>query len=82
MLQYLGDLMTWIGVFAKTLRTTALSLVYLSSTMHQFSVTANKLDRLIDSVLNAAWPLIVIGCLCLTPTDHVPIFSGILKLIR
>ena len=34
--------------------------------------------RLVDSVLNDALR-IVIGCLCPTPTDHLPVLSGILR---
>ena len=54
------------GAGAKTLRIASLSLVY----------SAAEYSRLIDSVLND--PLrIVTGCLCPTPTDHLPVLSVI-----
>ena len=55
------------GVGAKTLRIATLSLVYLCRSAH---------TRLIDSVLNDALR-IVTGCLRPSPTDHLPVLSGI-----
>ena len=63
------------GVSAKTLRIATLSLVY--STAECAPVWCRSAHtRLIDSVLNNALR-IVTGCLRPTPTDHLPILSGI-----
>ena len=64
------------GAGAKTLRTAALSLVY-STVEYCAPVWCRRAHtRLIDSVLNDALP-IVTECLRPTPTDHLPILSGI-----
>ena len=64
------------GAGAKTLRIATLSLVY-STAEHCAPVWCRSAHtRLIDSVLNDALS-IVTGCLCPTPTDHLPILSGI-----
>ena len=61
---------------AKTLRTTALSLVY-STAEYCVSVWCRSAPtRLIDSVLNDALRLII-ECLRPTPTDHLLILSDI-----
>ena len=64
------------GVGAKTLCIATLSLVY--STMENCAPVwcRSAHTRLIDSVLNDALP-IVTGCLRRTPTDHLPVLSGI-----
>ena len=64
------------GAGAKTLRIATLSLVY-STTEYCAPVWFRSAHtRLIDSVLNDALH-IVTGCLRPTPTDHLPILSGI-----
>ena len=64
------------GAGAKTLRITTLSLVYTTAEYCAPVWCRSAHTRLIDSVLND--PLrIVTGCLRPTPTDHLPIFSGI-----
>ena len=64
------------GAGAKTLRLAALSLVYSTAEYCAPVWCRSAHTRLIDSVLNDALR-IVTGCLCPTPTDHLPIFSGI-----
>ena len=64
------------GAGAKTLRIATLSLVY-STTEYCTPVWCRSAHtRLIDSVLNDALR-IVTGCLRPTPTDHLPVLSGI-----
>ena len=64
------------GAGAKTLHITTLSLVY-STAEYCVPVWCHSAHtRLIDSVLNDALH-IVIGCLRPTPTDHLPVLSGI-----
>ena len=64
------------GAGAKTLRIAALSLVY-SIAEYCVPVWCRSAHiRLIDSVLNDALR-IVTGCLRPTPTDHLPVLSGI-----
>ena len=64
------------GAGAKTLPIATLSLVY-STVEHCASVWCRSAHtRLIDSVLNDALR-IVTGCLRPTPTDHLPVISGI-----
>ena len=63
------------GAGAKTLRIAALSLVYSTAKYCAPVWCRSAHTRLIDSVLNDALR-IVTGCLRLTPTDHLPIFSG------
>ena len=61
---------------AKTLRIAALSLVY-STVEYSAPVWCRSAHtRIIDSVLNNALS-IVTGCLHPTPTDHLPLLSGI-----
>ena len=64
------------GAGAKILRTATLSLVY--STVEYCSPVwcRSAHTRLIDSVLNDALR-IVTGCMRSTPTDHLPVLSGI-----
>ena len=64
------------GAGAKTLRIATLSLVYSTAEYCVPVWCRSAHNRLIDSVLNDAL-LIVTGCLCPTPTDHLPILSGI-----
>ena len=61
---------------AKTLRIATLSLVYSAAEYCAPVWCRNAHIRLIDSVLNNALR-IVTGCLRPTPTDHLPILSGI-----
>ena len=61
---------------AKTLRIATLSLVYSKSEYCAPVWCRNAHTRLIDSVLNDALR-IVTGCLRPTPTDHLPVLSGI-----
>ena len=64
------------GAGVKTLHIATLSLVY-STAKHCAPVWCRSAQtRLIDSVLNDALR-IVTGCLRPTPTDHLPILSGI-----
>ena len=64
------------GAGAKALRIATLSLVY-STAEHYAPVWCRSAHtQLIDSVLNNAIH-IVTGCLRLTPTDHLPVLSGI-----
>ena len=61
---------------AKTLRIATLSLVYSTAEYCAPVWCRSAYTRLIDSVLNDALH-IVSGCLRPTPTDHLPILSGI-----
>ena len=64
------------GADAKTLRIATLSLVYSTAEYCAPVWCRSAHTRFIDSVLNAALR-IVTGCLRPTPTDHLPVFSGI-----
>ena len=64
------------GACAKTLRIATLSLVYSTAEYCAPVWCRSAHTRLIDSVLNDALR-IVTGCLCPTPTDHLPVLSGI-----
>ena len=61
---------------AKTLRIATLSLVYSTAEYCAPVWCRSAHTRLIDSVLNDAL-CIVIGCLRPTPTNHLPVLSGI-----
>ena len=65
----------WDAV-AKTLRIATLSLVYSTAECCAPVWCRSAHNRLIDSVLNNALR-IVAGCLRPTPTDHLPVLSGI-----
>ena len=65
-----------MGAGAKTLRIATLSLVYLAAEYCAPVWCRSAHTRLIDSVLNDAFR-IVTGCLRPTPTDHLPVLSGI-----
>ena len=64
------------GAGAKTLRIATLSLVYSRAEYCAPVWCRSAHTRLIDSVLNDALH-IVTGCLRSTPTNHLPILSGI-----
>ena len=64
------------GGGAKTLRIATLSLVYSTAEYCVPVWCCSAHTRLIDSVLNDALR-IVTGCLCPTPTNHLPVLSGI-----
>ena len=64
------------GAGAKTLRIATLSLVYLTAEYCAPVWCCSTYTRLIDSVLNDALR-IVTGCLRPTPTNHLPVLSGI-----
>ena len=64
------------GAGAKTLRIATLSLVYLTAEYCALVWCCSAHTRLIDNVLNDALH-IVTRCLRPTPTDHLPILSGI-----
>ena len=64
------------GAGAKTLRIATLSLVYSTAEYGAPVWCRNDHTRLIDSALNDALRIIT-GCLRPTPTDHLPVFSGI-----
>ena len=64
------------GAGAKTLRIATLSLVYSTAEYCAPVWCRSAHIRLIDSVLNDALR-IVTGCLRATPTDHLPVLSGI-----
>ena len=64
------------GAGAKTLRIATLSLVYSTAEYYAPVWCRSAHTRFIDSVLNDALR-IVTGCLCPTPTDHLPVLSGI-----
>ena len=61
---------------AKTLRIATLSLVYSTAEYCAPVWCRSAHTRLIDSVLNDTL-CIVTRCLCPTPTDHLPVFSGV-----
>ena len=65
-----------MGSGAKTLRTATLSLVYSAAEYCAPVWCRSAHTRLIDIVLNDALR-IVTGCLCPTPTGHLPVLSGI-----
>ena len=64
------------GAGAKTLRIATLSLVYSAAKYCAPVWCRSAHTRLIDSVLNDAL-CIVTGSLCPTPTNHLPVLSGI-----
>ena len=64
------------GANAKTLRIATLSLVYSAAEYCAPVWCRSAHTRFIDNVLNDALR-IVTGCLRPTPTDHLPVFSGI-----
>ena len=64
------------GAGAKTLRIATLSLVHSTAEYCAPVWCLSTHTRLIDSVLNDALR-IVTGCLRPTPTDHLPVLSGI-----
>ena len=64
------------GADTKTLRIAALSLVYSTAEYYASVWYLSAHTRLIDNVLNDAL-CIVTGCLRPTPTDHLPLLSGI-----
>ena len=64
------------GAGAKTLRIATLSLVYSTAEYSAPVWCRSAHIRLIDSVLNDALR-IVTGCLRPSPTDHLPVLSGI-----
>ena len=64
------------GAGAKTLRIATLSLVYSAAEYCAPVWCCSAHTRLINSVLNDALR-IVTGCLCPTPTHHLPVLSGI-----
>ena len=64
------------GAGAKTLRIATLSLVYSTAEYCTPVWCCSAHTRLIDSVLNDALR-IVTGCLRRTPTDYLPVLSGI-----
>ena len=64
------------GAGAKTVRIATLSLVYSTAKYCAPVWCRSAHTRLIDSVLNDALR-IVTGCLRPTPTDHLPVLSGI-----
>ena len=64
------------GAGAKTLRIATLSLVYSEAEYCAPVWCHSAHTRLIDSVLNDALRM-VNGCLRPTPTDHLPVLSGI-----
>ena len=64
------------GAGAKTLRIATLSLVYSAAEYCAPVWCRSAHTRLIDNVLNDAL-CIVIGCLRPTPTNHLPVLSGI-----
>ena len=64
------------GAGAKTLRIATLSLVYSAAEYCAQVWCRSAHTRLINSVLNDALR-IVTGCLRPTPTDHLPVLSGI-----
>ena len=61
---------------ARTLRAATLSLVYSTAEYCAPVWCCSAHTRLIDSVLNDAF-CIITGCLRSTPTDHLPVLSGI-----
>ena len=65
-----------MGRWCQTLRTAALSLIYSIAEYCAPAWCRSAHTRLIDSVLNDALR-IVTGCLRSTPTDNLPVLSGI-----
>ena len=65
------------GAGAKTLRIATLSPVYSAAEYCAPVWCRSAHTRLIDSVLNDALRILVTGCLRPTPTDHLPVLSGI-----
>ena len=66
-----------MGYWCKTLRIATLSLVYSTAEYCAPVWCRSAHTRLIDSVLNDIVLCIVTGCLRPTPTDHLPVLSGI-----
>ena len=64
------------GAGAKTLRIATLSLVYSTAEYCAPVWCRSAHTRLIDCVCNDVLR-VVTGCLCPTPTDHLPVLSGI-----
>ena len=64
------------GAGAKTLRIATLSLVYSTAEYCALVWCRSAHTRLIDSVLNDALSMVT-ECLRPTPTDHLPVLSGI-----
>ena len=64
------------GAGAKSLRTAALSLIYSTAEYCAPAWCRSAHTRLTDSVLDDALR-IVTGCLRPTPTDNLPVLSGI-----
>ena len=64
------------GAGAKTLRIATLTLVYSAAEYFAPVWCRNTHTRLIDSVLNDALRMVT-GCLRPTPTNHLPVLSGI-----
>ena len=64
------------GAGAKTLRIATLSLVYSTAEYCAPVWCRSAHTRLIDSVLNDALRMVT-GCLRHTPTNHIPVLSGI-----
>ena len=64
------------GAGAKTLRISALSLVYSTGEYCALVWCCSMHSHLIDSILNDALR-IVTGCLCPTPTKDLPVLAGI-----
>ena len=64
------------GAGAKTLRTATLSLVYSTAEYCAPVLCRSAHTRLIDSVLNNALRIVTV-CLRPTPTNHLPVLSGI-----
>ena len=64
------------GAGAKTLRKATLSLVYSTAEYCALIWCRSVHTRLIDSVMSDALPIIT-GCLRPTPTDYLPVLSGI-----
>ena len=64
------------GSGAMTLHISALSLVYSTAEYCAPVWCRSTHARLIESILNDAL-CIVTGCLCLTPTEDLPVLSGI-----
>ena len=64
------------GAGAKTMRISALSLVYSTAEYCASVWCCSTPTRLIDSILDDALR-IVTGCLCPTPTEDLPVLAGI-----
>ena len=65
-----------MGAGAKTLRIATLSLVYSTAEYCAPVWCRSAHTRLIDNVLNDTFRMVT-GCLRPTPTDHLPVLSGI-----